>query len=99
MQRALSRRVHRLVTLVGGAAALAIAAPLGGGVFSAAPAGAATFTKTFTVNSTADAGDVSIDGVCRTSANVCTLRAAIQEANKVAGTTLIAFNLPTPGTN
>lgn len=37
---------------------------------------------TFTVNSTADAVDINIgNGICRTSANTCTLRAAIQEAN------------------
>ncbi|MEV0729580.1 winged helix-turn-helix domain-containing protein [Polymorphospora sp. NPDC050346] len=37
---------------------------------------------TFTVTSTADGVDANIgDGVCRTSANTCTLRAAIQEAN------------------
>jgi CSLREA domain-containing protein len=38
-------------------------------------AGAATFT----VNSTADRVDANVgDGVCRTSAGTCTLRAAIQ---------------------
>ena len=37
---------------------------------------------TFTVNSTADAVDINVgNGICRTSANTCTLRAAIQEAN------------------
>lgn len=41
--------------------------------------------KTFTVNSTADQVDASIgNGVCRTSVGTCTLRAAIQEANKTA---------------
>jgi CSLREA domain-containing protein len=38
--------------------------------------------KAFTVNSTADAVDAKPgDGVCRTAAATCTLRAAIQEAN------------------
>jgi len=35
----------------------------------------------FDVNSTADAGDASIDGTCQSAAGDCTLRAAIQEAN------------------
>ncbi|MEO3924804.1 right-handed parallel beta-helix repeat-containing protein [Micromonosporaceae bacterium B7E4] len=40
------------------------------------------WAATFTVDSTADAVDVNIgNGICRTSANTCTLRAAIQEAN------------------
>ena len=41
---------------------------------------------TFTVNSTLDAVDaVPGDGVCATAGAVCTLRAAIQEANALAG--------------
>ena len=41
---------------------------------------------TFTVNSTADAGDANTgDGVCATTGGVCTLRAAIQQANALAG--------------
>lgn len=41
---------------------------------------------TFTVNSTIDAVDASPgNGVCRTSGGVCTLRAAIQEANATSG--------------
>jgi CSLREA domain-containing protein len=59
-------------------------------VFSAAPAAAATFT----VNSNGDAGDASPgNGTCATSGggSVCTLRAAIQEANAFAGTDIIRF--------
>jgi len=42
--------------------------------------------RVFTVNTTADAVDANPgDGVCRTAANTCTLRAAIQEANAFAG--------------
>ena len=53
---------------------------------------------TFTVNSTADQGDASAgDGSCATAAGVCTLRAAIQEANALAGTDTIAFAIPGPG--
>jgi trimeric autotransporter adhesin len=63
--------------------------------FAAQQAAAATFT----VNSSADTGDSNIgNGVCRTSngANgVCTLRAAIQEANALAGTHTINFSIPT----
>ena len=41
---------------------------------------------TFTVKSTVDDGDVAPgDGVCATVGGVCTLRAAIQEANALAG--------------
>ena len=41
---------------------------------------------TFTVSSTTDAVDSNIgNGVCLTAGGVCTLRAAIQEANAVAG--------------
>ena len=51
---------------------------------------------TFTVDSTADAGDEAPgDGVCLTSDGECTLRAAIQEANALAGTDSI--DLPAGG--
>lgn len=47
---------------------------------------AASADTTFVVNSTADDSDISPgDGVCQTSASVCTLRAAIEEANGLAG--------------
>jgi len=45
---------------------------------------------TFTVNSTLDAVDAAPgDGICATAGAVCTLRAAIQEANALAGTDTI----------
>ena len=57
---------------------------------------------TFAVNSTADAVDATPgDGVCATTGGTCTLRAAIQEANALAGadtvslpagTYILAFN-------
>jgi len=49
-----------------------------------------------TVNSTADAVDASPgDSVCQTStANECTLRAAIMEANALAGPEIITFSIP-----
>jgi CSLREA domain-containing protein len=57
---------------------------------SMAPARAAT---TFTVDSTADAVDANIgDGACAASGGACTLRAAIQESNALAGPDTV--NLP-----
>jgi CSLREA domain-containing protein len=59
---------------------------------------------TFTVNSTADDVDVAPgDGVCATAGGVCTLRAAIQEANALAGPDIIVlkakkYYLAIPGT-
>ena len=56
--------------------------------------GTAEAGLTFTVNSTADTADAAIgDGVCRTSLNVCTLRAAIAEANAHAGPDTINFGI------
>lgn len=56
----------------------------------------ATPPANFVVNTTADAVDSSLaDGICKTSANECSLRAAIQQANFSAGNDVIA--LP-PGT-
>jgi CSLREA domain-containing protein len=47
---------------------------------------------TFTVDSAADDGDAVIgDGVCATALNACTLRAAIQEANALAGNDTIVL--------
>jgi CheY-like chemotaxis protein len=51
--------------------------------------------STFTIDSTGDQADSSLDGVCLTSAATCTLRAAIAEANNVAGADNIYFNIPT----
>jgi CSLREA domain-containing protein len=53
----------------------------------------------FTVNSTADSSDASAgDTVCATATAVCTLRAAIEEANALAGADTITFALPNPST-
>jgi CSLREA domain-containing protein len=52
------------------------------------------FAATFTVNNTGDAGDASPgNGTCATSGGVCTLRAALQEANALAGTDTINFGI------
>jgi CSLREA domain-containing protein len=49
---------------------------------------------TFVVNGTGDAGDaVAGNGVCATAGGVCTLRAAIQEANALAGADTITFSV------
>ena len=51
-----------------------------------------TAAVTFTVNSTADTGDATPgDGVCDAGGGVCTLRAAIEEANALAGSDTIQF--------
>ncbi len=49
---------------------------------------------TFTVNSTGDASDASVgDGICATGGSVCTLRAAIEEANNAQDPDTINFNI------
>ena len=56
-------------------------------------------TATFVVDSSDDGADVKPgDGVCATEAGVCTLRAAIDEANALSGGSTIAFNLILPTT-
>jgi len=67
----------------------------------------ASALATITVNSTADATDVNPgDGICETAVdnNICTLRAAIQETNALAGADEIilpagTYNLTIFGTN
>ena len=75
-------------------------------LLAAAPAHAAA--TIFEVNSTGDAPDATLNGVCETVTGngICTLRAAIQEANANAGADTINFNIPgagvqtiTPATN
>lgn len=52
----------------------------------------AVHAATFTVNSTADAVDANPgDGSCATSGGLCTLRAAIQEANALPGDDVITL--------
>src|SRR5262245_17873145 len=64
---------------------------------------AAQGASTFTVNDLGDAPDMTVgDGDCDTNAGPdefpCTLRAAIQEANAVAGVDAIAFDQSIAGT-
>jgi uncharacterized membrane protein len=60
-----------------------------------ADVGATASTEAFyTVNSTGNADDAdTTDGVCRTTGNVCTLRAAITQANIRLGPETITFNV------
>jgi CSLREA domain-containing protein len=62
-----------------------------------APQVAVAQDQTFTVNSTADAGDDNPgDGTCATSGGACTLRAAIEEANSDPDADVINFaDIPT----
>lgn len=56
----------------------------------------AALAATFTVNNTGDAPDAAIGNrVCATSTGVCTLRAAIQEANATLTADVIAFAIAT----
>jgi len=67
-------------------------------------AGSAALAATFNVNSTLDQpDDDEIDGICHTSANTCTLRAAVMQANFLSEETLIllpagTFTLTRPPT-
>src|SRR2546423_11727291 len=55
----------------------------------------ARLVPTFVVNSTGNASDVNLgNGICATSTNKCTLRAAIEEANSNANLNAINFNIP-----
>ena len=85
-------RLRRVLTI--GSIPVAVAGlSLGmGGLAAQAAAGV-----TFTVNSTADAPDSGKNGQCKTSANVCTLRAAIMEANWTSQPVMINFNIPGSG--
>ena len=83
---------HSLRALVP-AALLALAVVAGIAVWNA-PLGHAQ--ATFTVTSTADTVDAAPgDGVCADAAGLCTLRAAVQEANALAGADTILLQ---PGT-
>lgn len=66
---------------------------LGSGlVASLATAEAPQSGANFVVNSLADDADANIgDGICATAGSVCTLRAAIVEANAISGADVISF--------
>ena len=54
--------------------------------------------QSFTVNTTSDLPDKSIgNGICATTANTCSLRAALQESNRITGANSIVFNIAGTG--
>lgn len=68
-----------------------VLALLGAGVSAVA-----VHAATFVVNDTGDAGDANTaNNICATSGGVCTLRAAIQQANATAGADVIHFSIDT----
>ena len=68
-----------------------VAVILSHAAFGAEPAHAVSLV----VNSTADNSDATPgDGVCATAGGACTLRAAIEEANALAGADSILFDIP-----
>lgn len=62
------------------------------GIFSRGIAFAETPAAIFVVNDAGDASDSVINGTCATAGNVCTLRAAIQEANATVAQDTIRFS-------
>ena len=80
----LPRQHRKLLVAAAALAALAIVA---------LPGALAATGTTFEVNDTADRIDVSVgDGQCRTTANTCSLRAAIMESNATSGRDTIALD-------
>ena len=77
---------------------LAVLAVVAAMLPTASPVYAST---TFTVNSTGDQLDATINGMCdvdlATQGKQCTLRAAIEEANDTPGADAIHFNIPGTG--
>lgn len=65
--------------------------------YASAQARKAYATVTFVVDTDDDDPDTNPgDGACQTSADKCSLRAAIEEANERPGTELIQFNIKNP---
>ena len=58
-------------------------------LFAAVPLSGAVYT----VDSTGDEPDATLNGICATAGGACTLRAALQEAEN-AGADTVAFNIP-----
>ncbi len=100
-------RISRLADLVPGAHLVATARLNSDGVDDMVVVGADGRTPfallsapelVLTVDATGDAGDASPgDGVCQTSGGVCTLRAALQEAQATAGADTIGFGIAGAG--
>ena len=100
MNQAIDKRTSGTVwsrkTLLG-ACLMVVATLLAACLMAAQPAHAST---TFTVNSTADDADAAaLDGACEVTRQldgVCTLRAAIEQANITSGADTINFDIPVP---
>ncbi len=89
------RRALARVAVVTSATALTAASLTGPAAADvAASASAATV---LVVDSTGDAADRAPDGVCATTAGECTLRAALQEANRAPGGGRVEFAIPGAG--
>jgi CSLREA domain-containing protein len=92
VRRASARAVTRLSTVALGVSVVVT------GVAAVAPTAGAAPAVTFTVNSTADAPDSGKNGQCKTATNVCTLRAALMEANWATQAVTVNFNIAGSGT-
>lgn len=65
---------------------------------SSALLGSAATHAVLTITTVADGDDTAPgDGACATADGVCTLRAALSEANTLAGANTIGFDIPGPG--
>jgi len=94
----MARSITVAVRLALGSLAIGLAGLLAGYLPSLSPSSVFA-DATFTVNSTGDEADTAPgDGVCAVaSSGLCTLRAAVEEANALAGSDTIQFNLPSEG--
>lgn len=92
-------RIHLLRRAPAFVVALITVLPAFVGIAVAGAPRAVAAGTTFTVNSNGDAGDAHVgDGICQTAGvGICTLRAALQEANVASTAVTIAFNIPGPG--
>ena len=92
--RGTRRRLGKAATALG-----FTAAPVVAGLMLVGASGPAHADAVFTVNSTLDGSDATLqDGRCDTNAlaagDQCTLRAAIEQANDGSGTDVINFDIP-----
>ncbi len=78
--------------------ALAVAGLTTAGILIATPVTPAAAQSSIVVNNIGDGADTNPgDGTCRTASNVCTLRAAVDEANGQRGPNSITFGIPGSG--
>ena len=86
-----SRCVAALIIL----SSLSVMLSVSAGQLQTAPDACKPCKATFNVNSTADAVDSNPgDGVCATSAHVCSLRAAVMEGNATPSNFMVQINVP-----